>query len=403
MFRKCLLFLAVAVLLAASGCVRPFIDPVPTDSANPGVSPGNTPALEEIDGVSVSQGDQTAAPYENFLWSSDYTENGWLAADGFPLIYLLPELALELPVLDRNAAFEIEVPENGKMGSFSVFDAAFVRTHHNISRAELPAALAAAPGNVCYVVFQVIYRGEYIPSEQKNENSCCEYAFALAWDDEPALSAWALESEDVAYIERFDDSQEPGTPSLIWASDEQVAGALAWLKDIELMEFVGLQNPAKETPGGSVRFLFHCFGFRTVSVYFVPGAVLTDRGYYTYAEKSIMPAVPPLLLRVSEPSYSYKTDEIPIALVNETGQTCGMAFVPVLERLSEECWAALPVLGGFCGTPDPFPPGVSDAGAVPLSLFEDVTPGIYRLSFLAADAEGKEYQICAILRLEELT
>lgn len=408
MIRKSLPCLILAVLLAASACTAPDdmrlpVDPAPADSAEPDVSPSRAPAPEESAGVSVSQGDQTITPYESFLWSSDYTENGWLAACGMGMFYLLPELAQELPRLDRSAAFEIGVPDNGEIISFSVFDGAFGRTHHNISEEELPEAIAAARGNLCYVVFQVVYQGEYIPSEGKSENSGCEYAFALAWDDEPALAAWALEPEDIAYIERFDGSTDPDTSSYVWASDARVAEALAWIAGIEPLEFVSLESPARDTPGGSYSLLLHCFDGRTVAVGFALDTVLTDRGYYTYAKRVEQAAPPPFSLHTSEPSYSYKTDGIPITLVNKTDQTGSMSFVPALERMSEEGWTALNTVGGFCGTPDPFPPGVKDAGAVPLSLFEDVTPGVYRLSFYATDAGGTEYRICAVFRLEELS
>ena len=86
MIRKTLPCLILAVLLAASACTAPDDMRLPVDPA-PAIPPNPTfrqagPCARESAGVSVSQGDQTITPYESFLWSSDYTENGWLAACG---------------------------------------------------------------------------------------------------------------------------------------------------------------------------------------------------------------------------------------------------------------------------------------------------------------------------------
>ncbi len=355
-------------------------------------------------GVVVHLGDQSVTPYKNFLWSSDYMENGWLAADGIGLIFQLPEAAQNLPRLKWDAAyeFEIELPEDATLLRFDLYDGAFDRTHHQIPQADLPAALAEAQGDVCYVVFQVLYQGEYIPSREGYENSGYEYAFALGLDAEiPALEAWELGAEDVAYIERFDGSAAPDTPAFVWAADGEVARVLAWLKGIELMDFASTCNPAQDVPGGSFALALHCFDGSAVNVHFALDTVCTESGYYAYKAEPDGLTVPQLSLCI--PSLSYPTDstEIPITLVNQSGQTGSMVLAPTLERMTEEGWMQLAVNGGFCGTPDPFSTGVTDGWTVPLSLYEDVVPGVYRVTLGARDAKGTEYKISAVFTFED--
>lgn len=362
------------------------------------------PAPPADPGVVVHLGDQSVTPYKNFLWSSDYTENGWLAADGMGLVYGLPDLAQELPRLKEDDAleFEIDLPENAQLLSFDLYDEAFARTHWSVEQRELPAALAEAQGGVCYVVFQVLYRGEYIPSREEYENSGYEYAFALELDAEmPALEAWELGAEDVAYIERFDGSAAPDVPAFVWAADDEVARVLAWLKGIELMDFVSTRNPAQDVPGGSSALVLHCFDGSAVNVHFALDTVRTESGYYAYKAEPDGLAAPPLSLCIPSLSYPADSTEVPITLVNQSGQTGSVVLAPMLERMTDQGWVQLAVNGGFCGTPDPFPAGVTDGWTVPLSLYEDVVPGVYRVTLGARDAKGTEYKISAVFTLED--
>lgn len=390
--------LAACAFTACGGAPRVADSPIPTDGS--GALAGGDSARQNNAGVVVRLGDQTITPYESFLWS----EKGGVVGCAISFFYQLPDAAQELPHLKWGAAyeFEIELPEHAELLRFDLYDAAFERIHHQIPKTNLPAALAEAQGDVCYVVFQVLYQGEYIPSSEEYENSGYEYAFALELDAEtPALEAWALEPEDVAYVERFDGSTEPGTPSRVWASDDEVAWVLEWLRGIKLLDFAGTRDPAEDTPGGSFFLVLHCFDGSAVNARFALDTVLTESGYYTYETEPDGLAAPPLALRVPLPRYPADSSHIPITLVNESGKQGSVSLAPVLERMTDQGWIPLSVSGGFCGTPDPFPVGVTEGWTVPLSLYEGVIPGVYRITLGARDAEGTELKISAVFTLTD--
>ncbi len=205
----------------------------------------------------------------------------------------------------------------------------------------------------------------------------------------PELSA--LSVQDVAYIWRFDDSSAPDTPSEKYASDTDVENMLVYLQSIRPTERADAESG--DVPGGSVSFRLYCFDGQELEVSFSSGAVLTQGGYYAYETGAARPEKSPFRLIVPQSAYPSDAENIPAALINDTGSDALFRYVPTLERMDADGWQTLRARVGFCGTPDPLPAGRTDLENAAFLPAFDVVSGVYRLSMQIIGTDGSEYTV----------
>lgn len=104
-----------------------------------------------------------------------------------------------------------------------------------------------------------------------------------------------------------------------------------------------------------------------------------------------------------EPAYALSTlsapvspeaEDIPVLLLNTTGEDASILFIPHLERESADgTWSEVPFAPqvGFCGVADPLPAGTT-SWSVPLTaLWGELEGGRYRLSYAVTDGEGAKH------------
>ncbi len=221
--------------------------------------------------------------------------------------------------------------------------------------------------------------------------------------DAATLSPFAdlagLSPQDVAYICRFDDSAAPDTPSVKYASDADVEEALRYLKSIRPTERIGAQ--AQDIPGDGVSFRLCCFDGKELEVVFSADAVRTPNGYYAYETGSSLPDTGGFRLIVPQSAYPADTEEIPAALINDTGRDALFRYVPTLERMDADGWWKLQPRTGFCGTPDPLPAGRTDLENAAFLPAFDAASGVYRLSMQIIDTDGNEYTVSDVFSLTD--
>ncbi len=132
-------------------------------------------SAESMHLITVTSNGETIAPYENFAFARSWAENGWLYADGIALLYQLPELADELPVVTYSDNFAVQYKSGVSFLRMSVCSEAFEQIEHN-ARLEYIKEL---PAGTYYIGIVVTFDGKYIESEGEAEYIAYECAFRL--------------------------------------------------------------------------------------------------------------------------------------------------------------------------------------------------------------------------------
>ena len=113
---------------------------------------------------------------------------------------------------------------------------------------------------------------------------------------------------------------------------------------------------------------------------------------------------PDFALIVPGEPISAAAETIPARIVNNTGETANILFIPHLERLNENGeWQEVPYKDGvgFCGMADPLPAEGRDWSENPAHLWGMLEEGMYRLSYeVGRDFETEtfvygEFTVCA--------
>ena len=113
-------------------------------------------------------------PYEHFVSSMTYTEDGWLAADGFSVGYALDGLADQLETLVYADDFFYEAADGVTVGTVSVYD---FETHDRIHFRQNFDVLKTLPTGRCYAAVTASRNGRTIGGEQ--EQFVCDCTFIL--------------------------------------------------------------------------------------------------------------------------------------------------------------------------------------------------------------------------------
>ncbi len=89
-----------------------------------------------------------------------------------------------------------------------------------------------------------------------------------------------------------------------------------------------------------------------------------------------------------------EAEDIPLLLLNATGEDASILFIPHLERESAGgAWSEVPFAPqvGFCGMGDPLPAGATSWSEPLTALWGELEEGRYRLSYAVTDGEGAEH------------
>ncbi len=203
-----------------------------------------------------------------------------------------------------------------------------------------------------------------------------------------------ITAEDIAYISRFNDSQNPDGPTDVFAGDREVSEIFSTLQDLHPLEEVGLED---EVPGGFAQYELHLFDGRTIIIAFHVNTVMIGETYYSYETPRILPERQVLLI-TEQDSYPLDAETVSYIAFNNTDRELAIQHIPRLERLTADGWEQIEFGDiGFCGTPDPFPT-TRVGGSFDLSWFEGISAGTYRLSLYYFDS-GEELLISTIFEL----
>jgi len=164
-------------LLTLTGCGRsqpPEIFVVPTPAVNlqetleelENSGEQATPEPEKTPLAAMMTGGTEIPLYENFLWSSKWTEDGWLSADGMSVNFQFELIRGEFPEVTYGKDLEISCAEGATVSHLSVYDEAFEEINGNSGNLQI---LEELPEGIYYLVFNVKKQGEYIESENKHE------------------------------------------------------------------------------------------------------------------------------------------------------------------------------------------------------------------------------------------
>lgn len=97
-------------------------------------------------------------------------------------------------------------------------------------------------------------------------------------------------------------------------------------------------------------------------------------------------------------------DSIPFSVYNTSGRDAEILLIPTLYRQNDAGdWEEVPVDEGigFCGTPDPLPPGEKQWSVPVSTLWGNLYAGEYRLSYQITDAKGQESAVMGQFTLTE--
>ncbi len=109
----------------------------------------------------------TCEPYENYVWSQEWTEYGWLNADNLRIRYELPERYKELPQITYGDDFEILYRDSVTYTSMSVFDDTFELRYRN----QEPSILETLEPGTYYISIEVVEQGAYVEAEDEYETT----------------------------------------------------------------------------------------------------------------------------------------------------------------------------------------------------------------------------------------
>ena len=135
--------------------------------------------------LSITSNGATVMPYQNPLWSQDWDDAGWLAADGMSVSYTLPEIAKELPAVTLRDNFEFIYGDNASFSYLSIFDESYERIYHNVTLDRL----IGLPAGMYYVSAVVKVQGEYIAEGKDYEATGYECVFKLIVPNDDPLEA----------------------------------------------------------------------------------------------------------------------------------------------------------------------------------------------------------------------
>ena len=123
----------------------------------------------------VHSNGEVSKPYENFIWAQNWSEHGWLSADGMSIALEFSNIHNEIPQINYGEDFEIHYNDGVEFVSLSVYSQDFERIHHNVEE----QVLNDLASGTYYLVINVRSQGEYIEAEEKYEYSGYECVYQI--------------------------------------------------------------------------------------------------------------------------------------------------------------------------------------------------------------------------------
>lgn len=109
------------------------------------------------------------------MWSSTWTGNGWLAADGMSISYKLPLMYDELPAISYSSDFALQYNEYISFTDLSVFNYNLEQICFNVDM----SYLNKLPEGEYYVSVDIVEQGNFIEEESAFEKKGYECVFKL--------------------------------------------------------------------------------------------------------------------------------------------------------------------------------------------------------------------------------
>ena len=125
--------------------------------------------------ILVTTNGETTAPFVNLVWATEWTENGWIAADGFPLTDMLPEIISELPIIRYGDDFSVQYKDGVSFSGLSIFDNNFDRLHNNVHLSYLDGL----PAGTYYIGIRVTGQGMNISQKVLHRYAVESHLYAL--------------------------------------------------------------------------------------------------------------------------------------------------------------------------------------------------------------------------------
>lgn len=167
------IILAFSLLLLMAACAQPPVsDPVPPEpsTSDPEIQKNPASLWIECNG-------ETVIPYEHFVWSDSYDEDGsGLCADGEPASLDDQSFMDSLPGVSYTGDFEIFLDENVSSSGFTVYD----MDHSEVLRGSKFSSLNELPAGEYIVEISIMVRGDYVESVDRYNASGYECWFRLS-------------------------------------------------------------------------------------------------------------------------------------------------------------------------------------------------------------------------------
>ncbi len=210
-------------------------------------------------------------------------------------------------------------------------------------------------------------------------------------------------TEDIAYIEYFNDSVPEDTPAEVWCETGEVKEITEWLREFCPVSQTTVDG---EEPGAWSYYTVHLFSGETASVSFVMRTMRIDGKNYKYTLPAKERAIFPVSLSGPIEPCGIYDKSLTVTLFNSEEVSGLITLVPKIEHLTENGWEKSDIKPGegFCGTPDSIPERRMDVD-IPLDMFSGLTEGFYRISFDGSLNEngktGDAFTVSCLVRFEE--
>ena len=144
------------------------------ETDDPDIGEGGVVTVEDSL-ILVQSGATQSKPYENFLWAEEWSEDGWISADGTSITDKFSEKQHEIPQITYGEDFEIHYKEGVKLISLSVYNSDF----EILQRDAAPSALKDLTNGMYYLIITVKDQGKYIEAEQEYEYAGYECVYQI--------------------------------------------------------------------------------------------------------------------------------------------------------------------------------------------------------------------------------
>lgn len=211
-----------------------------------------------------------------------------------------------------------------------------------------------------------------------------------------------ISSDQVAYIDFFDDRSPEGVAAVTYSKADDIKGILGWLSQLKL---TGQAEPkATGAPGSWGRYELKLFTGGMMTISFNENVVTFEDGSFTFEDpsgKNPADTIYTIWMAPQHREYPADTGEIIVELFNQTGGEIAITFLPKLEKADADGWSEKTCQSQFCASSDPV-----DIPVTPLTIdmktwYPSSSPGTYRFTLDAFDVNGNPLTLMCVFELTE--